>query len=254
MPITNYTDRLGDFLEENYVYFTYNKRRRFKEGDPLRYPANLQIEKHCIYVIGNTLNTMGLCSFSRSRLTERTTVGRYSSIAPNLKVMGFQHPIDRFSTSPITYSTHPSTVNVPLAAGTEEGNFQAIPYKQKIDGITIGHDVWIGEDVTCKPEVTIGHGAVVATGSIVTKDVPPYAVVGGAPAKILYYRFRQPIIDELLKLNWWDYCYWTFDGVRAGDGIEYFIDRIQVLKAKNLLKKIDELPVITAKDIQKYTQ
>lgn len=127
MPLIKYNDQLGDILEENYVYFTYNKRKRFKEDDILWYPPNLRIEKHCIYVVGNTLNTMGMCSFTRSRLTERTTVGRYSSVAPNLKVMGFQHPIDRFSTSPITYSTHPSTVNVPLAAGTEEGNFQAFP-------------------------------------------------------------------------------------------------------------------------------
>lgn len=123
-----------------------------------------------------------------------------------------------------------------------------------MDAITIGNDVWVGEDVTCKPGITIGDGAVVASGAIVTKDVPPFAIVGGVPAKILDYRFRRPIIDELLTLNWWDYCYWTFDGVRAGDGIEYFIDRIQVLKAKNQLKRVDELPVVTAKDIQNYIQ
>lgn len=252
MPLTKYTDQLGDFLEKNRIYFAYGKYRRLKEGMPLRYTPNLIIEPHCVFAAGNTLNSMGMCSYSRSNLTEQTVVGRYSSIAPNLKVMGFQHPIERFTTSSISYSTNPIHVNVPLAAKTEEGNFQAIQYKQKIHRVIIGNDVWIGEDVTMKPGIVIGNGAVVATGSVVTKDVPPYAVVGGVPAKVIYYRFRQPIIDQLLELKWWDYCYWTFDGMKATDGIEYFIDRVREMKVKNQLKKVTELGFVSAGDIQEY--
>lgn len=253
MPLTKYTDQLGDFLEERQVYFGNNKLRRLKEGAPLRYPATLRIEPHCVFGLGNTLTSMGTCSYSHSRLTETTTVGRYCSIAPNFKIMGVQHPVDRFTTSNISYSKNPAHMNVPIAAGTETGNFQAIPYKPLLTGVQIQNDVWIGEDVTCKQGIVIGDGAIIAARAVVTKDVPPYAVVGGVPAKVLYYRFRKPIIDKLLDLKWWDYCYWTFDGIKAGDGIEYFIDQIQEMKLQNKLKKVSELLMVTAEDIREYT-
>jgi len=197
---------------------------------------------------------MGLCSYSRSRLTEHTTVGRYSSIAPNFRVMGFQHPVDRFTTSPIAYTTIPTHVNVPLASKEEEGNFQAIPYKQTPAGVAIGNDVWIGENVTFKPGIVVGDGAIVATGSIVTKDVPPYAVVGGVPAKIIYYRFRDSIIEDLLELKWWDYCYWTFNDLKGTDGVEYFIDQVREMRAKNKLKKASDLGFVTGAEVQKILQ
>lgn len=252
MPLMKYTNQLGDFLEKNYIYLAYGKYRRLKIGAPLRYAPNLRIEPHCVFAVGNTLNSMGMCSYSRSNLTEQTIVGRYSSIAPNLKVMGFQHPIERFTTSPISYSTNPTHVNVPLAVGTEVGTFQAIHYKQKIHRVIIENDVWIGEDVTMKAGIVIGNGAVIATGSVVTKDVPPYAVVGGVPAKVIYYRFRQSIIEQLLELKWWDYCYWTFNGMKATDGIEYFIDRVSEMKEKNQLKRVTDLGFVSVGDIKKY--
>lgn len=252
MPLTKYTDQLGDFLEKNRIYFAYGKYRRLKEGMPLRYANSLKIEPYSIFAAGNTLNSMGMCSYSRSNLTEHTVVGRYSSIAVNMRIMGFQHPIERFTTSPISYTLNANQVHVPLACGDEEGNFQAVPCRQKMSRVEIGHDVWIGDNVTFKPGVVVGNGAVIATGSIVTKDVPPYAVVGGIPAKVIYYRFREPIIEQLLELKWWDYCYWTFDGMKATDGIEYFIDRVREMKVKKQIKKVTELGFVSAGDIQEY--
>ncbi|MGN1275552.1 MAG: CatB-related O-acetyltransferase, partial [Floccifex sp.] len=68
----------------------------------------------------------------------------------------------------------------------------------------IGNDVWIGNNVTILAGVSVGDGAVLAAGAVVTKDVPPYAIVGGVPAKILRFRFDDGTIKELQKLEWWN--------------------------------------------------
>ena len=70
--------------------------------------------------------------------------------------------------------------------------------------IHIGNDVWIGDEVFVKNGVTIGDGAVLGARSVVTKDVPPYAIVAGVPAKIIRYRFDEPTRQELLRLKWWE--------------------------------------------------
>lgn len=70
--------------------------------------------------------------------------------------------------------------------------------------VIIGNDVWIGSHALILGGVKIGDGAVIGAGAVVTKDVPPYAVVGGVPARIIKYRFSQEIIDKLLEIKWWN--------------------------------------------------
>lgn len=70
--------------------------------------------------------------------------------------------------------------------------------------VKIGNDVWIGYRAIIPVNVTVGDGAVIAAGAVVTKDVPPYAVVGGVPAKVIKYRFSQDVIEKLLDLRYWD--------------------------------------------------
>lgn len=77
-------------------------------------------------------------------------------------------------------------------------------YPHKGD-IRIGHDVWIGHQAVIMPGVQIGHGAVVAAYAVVTKDVPPYAIVGGNPAKVIRYRFEEETIELLCRIAWWDW-------------------------------------------------
>lgn len=129
-----------------------------------------------------------------SQITD-TKIGAFCSISDHVYIGGAEHPMDWVSTSPVFQ-------NVKHNSGPEKrfAKFELLPPK-----ITeIGNDVWIGHNVTIKQGVTIGDGAVVGSNALVTKDVPPYAVVGGIPAKILKYRFDEETIALLLRLKWWE--------------------------------------------------
>lgn len=125
----------------------------------------------------------------------RTEIGNFCSIGPNFMCDTPLHPLNGVSTSPVFYSTIKqcgvSFTDENLA--TEFGHIQ------------IGNDVFIGTNVTVLSNVIIGNGAVIAAGAVVTKDVPPYAVVGGVPARIIKYRFDKEIIEKMEGIKWWDW-------------------------------------------------
>lgn len=121
-------------------------------------------------------------------------IGSFCSIAKGVNVGLAIHPVDFVSTSPLFYSRNNATKH----KWTDDN------YTYEFKRIHIGNDVWIGLDAKIMGGVTIGDGAIVAAGAIVTKDVPPYAIVAGVPAKIIRYRFSQEIIDQLIILKWWD--------------------------------------------------
>lgn len=122
-----------------------------------------------------------------------TEIGSFCSIASYCAIGGAAHPMANVSTSPVFSEGR----NV---FGENLGNLPAPEAKP----VVIGIDVWIGEAVFVKDGVHIGHGAVVGAHSVVTEDVPPYAVVAGAPAKIIRYRFTEAQIERLLKSRWWE--------------------------------------------------
>ena len=125
-----------------------------------------------------------------------TTIGKFCSIADNCRIGTASHTLNNISTSPIFTLKHNATGTI----WTEESIDHCNDTKQ----VNIGNDVWIATRVIIKDGVTIGDGAVIGAGAVVVKDVPPYAVVGGVPAKVIKYRFQQPIIDKLLQLQWWN--------------------------------------------------
>jgi acetyltransferase-like isoleucine patch superfamily enzyme len=124
-----------------------------------------------------------------------TRVGRYCSIGDRCTIGMTKHPIGRFTLSPITYQ------NVFGAPGP----YHAQDDFSQTDPIVIDHDVWIGAGVRILGGVSIGTGAIVGAGSVVTKDVPPYAIVAGSPARIRRMRFPDETIERLLRSSWWSY-------------------------------------------------
>lgn len=146
----------------------------------------------------------------------RITFGRCCSIGPAFKTGFGNHPTNFVSTSPIFYSTR-KQCGVTFA---NENHFQ-----EDLE-TTVGHDVWIGANVYVRDGVKIGHGAVVAAGSVVTRDVPPYNIVGGVPARSIKLRFDEQTVARLLELEWWNWSEAKLKDAQrwfAQDDIESFL-------------------------------
>ncbi len=136
---------------------------------------------------------VGLYSYGTfdTRLPAGMEVGRYTSIGANFFVINGSHPVVNKSTHPFFYNPDFQYVDLLL-----------IKRRQRL---VIGNDVYIGSNVTILPKATyIGDGSVIAAGSVVVKDVPPFAIVGGNPAKIIKYRFSKKTINEIIESKWWD--------------------------------------------------
>jgi len=148
---------------------------------------------------------MGYGSYlARDTKLENVYIGRYCSIGEHVEVINGNHPSRTFvSTHPAFYAKQ----NVTPLSYVEENSFEELSHVA-VDGreyaACIGNDVWIGSRAILLGGTTVGDGAIIAAGAVVTKDVPPYAVVGGVPAKVIRYRFEQDQIDRLMKMKWWD--------------------------------------------------
>ncbi|WP_269846608.1 CatB-related O-acetyltransferase [Paracoccus binzhouensis] len=147
------------------------------------------------------LGSLGYMSYAHSPARGFVT-GAFCSIASGVKIMGDMHPIERVSTHPVSYGQAYRRKAKDQGA-TDVRIFS--PYRPQQGLTQVNHDVWIGGDVMLAQGITIGTGAVIAARAVVTKSVPPYAVVGGVPAKVIKYRFPQPLIRRLLDTQWWTY-------------------------------------------------
>lgn len=146
------------------------------------------------------------------------SIGRYTSIGRHVDIGLTQHPTDWFSTSARQYN--PSYLGWQTFAGKRVETCRHEINRR----VTIGNDVWIGNRAMLMGGVTVGDGAIVAAGAVVTKDVPPYAVVGGVPARIIRYRFDAETADGLQRAAWWRYdiADWTADWDSPGDAVARF--------------------------------
>ncbi len=126
----------------------------------------------------------------KARINE-ITIGKFCSIARNVDIQEFNHAFKGMS----TYFVAKNLLN------SKEENIGI----NSNGPIVIGNDVWIATQCVILNDVTIGNGAIIAANSLVNKDVPPYAIVGGSPAKVIGYRFEKEIIDKFQEICWWDW-------------------------------------------------
>ncbi len=127
-------------------------------------------------------------------LVQFTTIGKFCSIGPGVKIVLGSHPMHMVSTHPAFYSS-----GIMVKSFTDRRL-----YHDEFKRVTIGNDVWIGEDALIPGGIKIGDGAIIAARAVVTKDVEPYSFVAGVPAKHVKYRFSKEIINQLVKIKWWD--------------------------------------------------
>lgn len=156
----------------------------------------------------------------RNNLVINTQIGKFCSIADDCKIGCASHAIDWASTSPV-FSKGNNILKKNFS------NFEYVTNKRTI----IGNDVWIGNNVLIKDGVKIGDGSIIGMGSVVTKDVEPYSIVAGVPARIIRYRFEKDVIDELLDLEWWNMSDDNIENVSKNiKNINKFISEVKKIK------------------------
>ena len=146
---------------------------------------------------------MGKGSYIGSRChLSNVKIGKFCSIGDDVSVICGTHPVSEF------ISTHPAFYSESNFSGlsyAQQNIFEEFKHTEENYLITIENDVWIGSKVSILQGVTIGNGAIIASGAIVVKDVKPYEVVGGVPAKIIKKRFSDSEIQVLQSAKWWDW-------------------------------------------------
>lgn len=156
----------------------------------------------------------------------RATVGAFCAFGARTAINPFNHPINWLSTNEFQY--HPRSFDWV----EEYNNFVRLERTPDMfQHVTIGNDVWTGHNVNVLPGVNVGNGAVIGAGSVVTKDVAPYAVVAGVPAQVRRMRFSDAIIERQLRLKWWELELSDLSGLPFRD-VERCLDRIEEIRAR----------------------
>ncbi|MDY3113732.1 MAG: CatB-related O-acetyltransferase [Helicobacter sp.] len=220
---------LGEFNVQGRMGHCY-----YGDGASLIVPESGAMEEYCSINRGNVLCQMGSLSYSNAPLKRADIkMGRYCSIAVGLDFIAGKHPLHLISTSSCTYDPYFYIFRDSfLKHCGEEYSFcsdwslagKLVPPPPPT---ILENDVYVCQGAILKPGITLHTGSVVAQNAIVTKDVPPYAIVGGAPARVLKYRFSEDTIKRLLRLKWWEYHFSDFRDISLFLDINEFLDKLE---------------------------
>lgn len=193
-------------LAERHVYHGRGRSHRWRIGETLIAPPQLAIEPYSHIFGGHCLpRALGAFSYVQGRLQPEFEVGRYCSLAEDLTAFAAEsHPAQWASTSPVFFDPKPLGGLTPyLVDERGRDSFPLYRHAPPFAPAVIGNEVWIGMGVTVRTGVTIGDGAIVAARSVVTRDVPPYAIVAGVPAQVIGMRFDDALVERFLALQPW---------------------------------------------------
>lgn len=242
------TQDLLDLLLEFRIGLSFRGLKRLKINDKLTFYQECSIEKYANFVAGYhfPLN-FGAFTYSNSALPPEFSAGRYCSIGRNVTVMGPDHPVDRVSSSPFTYSLGLPSLRA-YFEDTQQDPYRPRRFVARSPSVTLGNDVWVGSDVLFARGISVGDGAIIAARAVVTRDVPPFSIVAGVPARVIRMRFSDKILEEISQSAWWRYAPDVI--VRADPSKpDSFIERLQDLNPMPLC-----LPVLTGAQIMDCTK
>lgn len=235
---TTYDEKMATLFQQRHVYtrFDAGQSRLIIGKDRVKVGVAASIEPYTTFGRGNHFFSMGAFSYSWSQLPVNTIVGRYTSIGSRVRQLGHNHPLNRFTTSSVSFDGHLQAYQDYLQQSGLTFAPVANPQRQ-VQPIVLGNDVLIGDDVVFGNDgVVVSDGAVVAAGSLVTHDVPPYAVVAGWPANVIKYRCDFRTIDQLLDLRWWQYDFGQFGHLPADDKLTTFVAKVNDLASQGKLQ------------------
>lgn len=199
---------------KKYIRYLFVRFYQFMLNQNQYYNREKEIESGILTIGKHTYGPLIIDSYKGSG--EKVIIGSYTSISKNVTfVTGGIHPVDWIS-------LYHFRIKWRLEGAYSDG----LPCSR--GDIIVGSDVWIGTDALILSGVNIGHGAVVAARSVVTRDVPAYSLVGGVPAKVIRFRFNREQIEALLKIKWWEWDELKIKGavpLLSGLGIDEFISK-----------------------------
>jgi acetyltransferase-like isoleucine patch superfamily enzyme len=156
----------------------------------------------------------------------RSTIGAFCAIGARTSINPFNHPVDWLSTNEFQY--HPNSFDW-VEEYRDFVRLERTP--DMYPRVSVGNDVWTGHNVNVMAGVNVGDGAIIAAGAVVTRDVPPYAIVAGVPGTIKRLRFPEKTIERLLKVRWWDLDLADLSGLPFRD-VDRCLDMVEDIRAR----------------------